>query len=147
MKTWISIDHESLWSIQNIPSSASRKGCKKRSNSISSIADITSPALRVFLFAFIAKLFALVSTKQWRLHMGRLSECNFSNKTSDLPRCCVENENTGCLRYRSSCFLGHVYSVWQLKTEDKLTTYNIANWLQWRFGKRQFTGHIYMVFT
>lgn len=45
----------------NLPSSASRKGCKNRSNSISSIAAITSPALSVFLFDFIAKLFALGS--------------------------------------------------------------------------------------
>lgn len=43
-----------------LPSRASRRGGKKRSNSISSIADITSPAFRVFLLAFMAKLLALV---------------------------------------------------------------------------------------
>lgn len=47
-----------------IPSRASRKGCRNRSNSISSMADITSPAFSVFRFDFMAKLLALEDHKE-----------------------------------------------------------------------------------
>lgn len=66
------------------PSRASLRGSRNRSNSISSIADKTSPAFRVFLLAFMAKLFALEQKTEKHFYWIRGKIRNVTNNINGI---------------------------------------------------------------